>query len=270
VAAGRATCEDGRVDGSEAVSPRRRKEWFDDESFWRELYPYMFSRARMAQGAADVDGALALARPRGRSALDLCCGPGRCAIVLAHRGFSVTGVDRTSFLLAKARSRARRERVLVEWVRADMRDFVRPGAFDVALSMFTSFGYFDDKEQDVDVLRHVAASLKPGGAFVVDVVGKEFLARVFQPTTSEVLADGSTLFQRHEVFDDWTRVRNEWTLVRRGRARTFRFHHTIYSGDELRERLKRAGFDEVELYGSLAGEPYGPASPRLVAVARRR
>jgi len=262
------------------MTSRRRREWFDDESFWRELFPYMFSRARLAAGEADVDGALVLARPPGRAALararppgraalDLCCGPGRCSIPLARRSFSVTGVDRTRFLLDKARARARQAKVRIEWVEADMRDFERPGAFDLALSMFTSFGYFEDKEQDVEVLRHVATSLRPGGAFVIDVVGKEFLARYFQPTTSEVLPDGSVLFQRHEVFDDWTRLRNEWTLVRGGRSRTFRFHHTIYSGQELRDRLLRAGFSSCELYGSLAGEPYGPTSRRLVAVARR-
>lgn len=249
--------------------PKRRKEWFDDESFWRELYPFMFSESRFRQAEGEVDRALALARPRGRSALDLCCGPGRCSIALARRGFAVTGVDRTSFLLDKARARARRSGVRVEWVRADMRDFVRPRAFDVALSMFTSFGYFADKEEDVGVLRNVLASLKPGGAFVIDVAGKEFVARFFQSTTSEALPDGTTLVQRHEILDDWTRVGNEWTLVRRGRARTFRFHHTIYSGQELRDRLARAGFAATRLYGSLDAEPYGPESRRLVAVARR-
>jgi len=251
------------------MSPTRRREWFDDDAFWRELYPYMFPPSRFAQAESDVRGALALARPRGRRALDLCCGPGRCSIVLARRGFSVTGVDRTRFLLEKARARARRARVRVEWVRADMRDFVRAEGFDLALNLFTSFGYFDDKEEDGAVLEAVLASLKPGGAFVIDVVGKEFLARVFQPTTSEALADGSTLVQRQEIFDDWTRVRNEWTLLRRGRARTFRFHHTIYSGQELRDRLLRAGFARVELYGSLGGGAYGLTSPRLVAVARK-
>ena len=95
--------------------------------------------------------------------LDLCCGPGRFSIELAKRGFRVTGVDRTRFLLGKAKSREKKAGVKVEWVESDMRDFVRPGAFDLALSMFTSFGYFDDKADDLRVLRQVCESLKPGG-----------------------------------------------------------------------------------------------------------
>jgi SAM-dependent methyltransferase len=251
------------------MATKRKREWFDDESFWRDLYLFMFPPERLAAGTEEVDRILALARPPGRSALDLCCGPGRIAVPLARRGFSVTGVDRTRFLLDKARARARRVKSRPEWVRADMRDFVRPEAFDLALNLFTSFGYFDDREADLTVLRNVLTSLRPRGVFVIDGVGKELLARIFQPTTSQTLADGSRLVERHEIFDDWTRIRNEWILVRKGRARTFRFHHTVYSGQELKDRLLGVGFDSVRLFGSLAGEPYGLDAGRLVAVARK-
>jgi len=251
------------------MSAPRKKEWFDDDSFWRELSPFLFTKERLAAADDHVEKALDLARPRGRKALDLACGPGRCSVALARRGFTVTGVDRTKLLLDRARSRARRAGVAVEWVRADMRDFVREEAFDLALSMFTSFGYFDEKEEDLAVLRNVLASLKPGGVFLMELVGKEFLAGVFQPTTMDTLPDGSRLVQNHEIFDDWTRIRNEWVLVRKGRTRTFRFHHTIYSGQELKDRLHAAGFARIQLFGSLEGHPYGRDSERLVAVARR-
>jgi SAM-dependent methyltransferase len=248
---------------------RRKKEWFDDDSFWRELHPFLFTRERLAAGPEHVEKALALARPRGRRALDLCCGPGRCSIALAQLGFSVTGVDRTKLLLDRARSRARRAGARVEWVQADMRDFIREEAFDLTLSMFTSFGYFDDKEEDRVVLSNVLASLKPGGVLVMELVGKEFLAGGFQPVTMDELPDGSRLVHRHEIFDDWTRLRNEWVLIRQGRTRTFTFHHTIYSGQELKDRLLGAGFADVKLYGSLEGDPYGLDAQRLVAVARK-
>jgi hypothetical protein len=103
----------------------------------------------------------------------------------------------------------------------------------------------------------------------MDLAGKEILARIFEPTTSVALADGTRLVQRHEVFDDWTRVRNEWILIRRGRSKTFHFHHTIYSGQELRERLKRVGFADVRLFGSLDGTEYGVNASRLIAVAQK-
>lgn len=251
------------------MAPDRAAEWFDDERFWREFYGYIFSEARFAGANGEIEQVLALAKPAGRDALDLCCGPGRCAIPLALKGYNVTGVDRTGFLLEQARARARQAGVAIEWVQQDMRDFVRTGCFDLVVSLFTSFGYFNDKQEDTTVLRNICRSLKPGGACLIDVAGKEFLARIFQPTTSSVLEDGSLLVERHEVFDGWTRIRNEWILIRDTSVYRFRFHHTIYSGQELKDRMTEAGLHEIRLYGSLGGEEYGPAAGRLVAVGRK-
>ena len=247
----------------------RKKEWFDNDSFWRELYHFMFPEQRFTAADEQVTDALALTKPSGKSVLDLCCGPGRCSIALAKRGFSVTGVDRTKFLLDKARARARAEKVQIEWVQSDMRDFVRADSFALALSMFTSFGYFDDKGEDLLVLRNMFTSLQSGGACLIEVLGKEHLAKIFQPTISNVLPDGTLMVERHEIFDDWTRVRNEWLLIKNSTVKRFKFHHTVYSGLELRDLLERAGFVDVKLYGSLKGDEYAPDAERLVAVARK-
>ena len=246
-------------------------EWFEDESFWSDFYPVMFPEERLRLGADEATKALALAgvtAPEGRAALDLCCGPGRHAVPLAQRGVRVTGVDRTSFLLERARERARLVGVEIELVQSDMRDFRRPAAYDLALSLFTSFGYFEDREDDLVVLRNVRASLRPHGVFVMDLVGKECLARSFQPTRSRTLAEGTVLVERCEIADDWTRIDNEWLLIRGDRVRTFRFRLSMYSGLELHDRLRQAGFGRVSIHGGLDGAPYDLDATRLVAVAR--
>ncbi len=245
----------------------REDEWFDDDVFWEELYPFLFHEARFDAASEDMDGILSLARLSGTRVLDLCCGPGRHSVELATRGFEVTGIDRTAFLLAKAESRAALAGVAVEWVRSDMRDFVRPGAYDLAISMFTSLGYFEDPDQDVHVLENIHRSLVPGGTLVIDVMGKEVVAGMFQPTIGTALPDGSFLVQKHRVLRDWTRMENEWIVIRDDTARTFTFEHTIYSGLELRERLERAGFRQVTLHGGLDGSDYDNRAKRLIAVA---
>ena len=246
-------------------------EWFEDESLWREIYPVLFPEERVRVGEEEVSKALKLAglpEATDAAALDLCCGPGRHALPLARRGLRVTAVDRTRFLLDRARERARLAGLSVEFVEADMREFQRPTAFDLALSLFTSFGYFAAREEDLQVLRNVRASLRPRGVFVMDMAGKEWLARHFEPTRSRTLEDGSLFIDRCRVVDDWTRVENEWILIRDGRARTFRLGLSIYSGQELRDRLLEAGFARVDLYGNLDGAPYDREASRLIAVAR--
>jgi hypothetical protein len=115
----------------------------------------------------------------------------------------------------------------------------------------------------------VLESLRPGGSFVIDLISKEQLARIFSPVGLETYPDGTQLLQRREIFDDWTRIRNQWTIIRRGRTKVYAFHHTIYSGQELRDLMERAGFTGVKLYGSLDGEAYGRTTTRLVAVGRK-
>jgi SAM-dependent methyltransferase len=246
------------------------REWFENENFWRDMYPYMFDEKRFAAADEQVRKIVKLTGIRRGAVLDLCCGPGRHSVALARRGFQVTGVDRTRFLLNKARRRAKSARAKVEVVHGDMRHFVRPGAFRLALSLFTSFGYFDKKDDDRRVARNIFESLQPGGVCVIDVMGKERLAKAFQATLSTRYPDGTLLIQLHEVFDEWSRIRNEWILLKGNRARRYKFHLTVYSGQELKGRLRQAGFAEVKLCGDFDGQPYGPDSPRLVAVAHKR
>jgi SAM-dependent methyltransferase len=243
-------------------------EWFEDESFWEALEPFLFPKERMGAAAGEVDQIFELLDFEGRDVLDLCCGPGRHSIEIARRGFAVTGVDRSPYLLEKARSNAAEARVGVEWVAADMREFSRNEAFDLVLNMFTSFGYFDDKNDDLTVLRNIRSSLREGGVFLLETVGKEWLANVFQPTSSDEVPEG-LLVQRHEIFDDWSRISNEWIVIRDGRSTSFEFHHTIYSGQELKDRFLQTGFEDVRVYGDLDGSVYGPGAERLVVVGRK-
>lgn len=242
-------------------------EWFADESFWETFYDAMFTEERFASASEQLEEILALSGFDGRDVLDLCCGPGRLAIGLAERGFNVTGVDLSAFLLTRAKERSGADRV--EWVHEDMRTFVRPEAFDLVVNVFTSFGYFDDKADDVRVLRNIHKSLRDGGVLVMELLGKEYLAKVFQPTVSTTTEDGRVWIQRHEIFDDWSRIRNHWILVDGERARSFTFHHTVYSAQELKDRLAEVGFTDTRVYGGLDGSEYGPDAKRLVVVATK-
>lgn len=244
-------------------------EWFRDEKLWELTFPYMFSEDRLGAGELQVEKIMELVEVKGKRILDLCCGPGRHAVPFAKRGFEVTAVDASEFLLAKAKVLAKEKLAEIEWVQGDMRDFLRPATFDLAISFFTSFGYFDDQDEDVKVLRNIHESLKPGGSLLLDTMSKELMAMNFQDTTSQRLSNGSTLVQRHEIFDSWCRVRNEWTVIAGGEAETFMFDLNLYSARELKERLEAAGFTSIRVYGDLDGIDYDIEAKRLIVVAER-
>ena len=244
-------------------------DWFENEALWRELYPYVFPVERVAAAPGQVSQMLALTCVGGGAVLDLCCGPGRHAVEFARRGFAVTGVDRSRFLLERARERALGAGAAVEWVLDDMREFQRPATFDLACNLFTSFGYFQMEEDNLRVLRNVCESLRDGGTFVMDMVGRERMERQGMEARETRFADGAVLIQEPRVREDWTRMENQWTVVKAGQSRSYRFEHHLYSGPDLQDRLSSCGFASVRLYGDLQGSPYGPDALRLVAVARK-
>jgi len=71
--------------------------------------------------------------------------------------------------------------------------------FDIAISLFTSFGYFEDPRDDQKVLANVHASLKPGGKLLMDMSGKEVIARTFQPTGWSEPEPGTLVLQDRKV-----------------------------------------------------------------------
>lgn len=243
--------------------------WHDDDAFWEEFAPLMFGPAQWSAAADEIEGVLARAAvaPAGR-VLDMCCGPGRHSLALARRGFRVTGVDRTRAYLEQARAAAAAEGLAVEWVEADARAFRREGAFDLALSLYTSFGYSEDPADDRRLMANLRASLAPGGTLVVDLLGKEILARIFQQRDWQPLEGGGFALQERQVARDWGWMENRWVILRDGAVREHRFGHRLYAGTELVALLRDVGFETVSLFGDFAGAPYDHRAQRLLAVAR--
>ncbi len=242
--------------------------WHEQDDFW-ETVP-LFGQERLEVAPQEVDSVISLLGIEpGASVLDLCCGVGRHSLELARRGFRVTGVDRTAAYLQTARQNAATEDLEVEFIQADMREFVRPVAFDAAINLFTSFGYFEDPDEDRQVADALCRSLKPGGALVMELMGKEVLARIFLPCDWQELPDGSLFLQERVVKRDWTWIENRWILVKDGQRREYEISHRLYDGAGLKQLLLDAGFESVALYGDLDRAAYDTDARRLVALARK-
>ena len=244
--------------------------WHEDDELWRTLTPFLFDEEKRGQASTEVEGVLnLLGVAPGAKLLDLCCGPGRHAVELARRGFAVTGVDRTASYLDLARGRAAQAGLDIEFVQDDMRRFRRAESFDGAINLYTSFGYFEDPAENFQVLLNLHASLKPGARLVMELMGKEIMARIFAPKDWHELPDGSLFLAEREIVESWNKMRDKWILVRGGERRVLEFTHFLYSGEELAGLLRQAGFQRVSIHGGLDGSPYDRNALRLVAVGER-
>ena len=263
---------------------REKLEWFNDEDFWKYFSSIMFDEKRWAEVPEVADGVMRLARLNGGTvseakALDLCCGMGRITAELARRGFAATGVDITASLLETAREDAAYEGLDIEYLEADARSFKRFGFFDTAVNLYISFGYFEDPADDLLLVRNVAESLKPGGSFIIEALGKEIAVRDF--TSGEWFERaGYTVLTEYEPVDSWAALKNRWILIQNSgqdsiekEAQAKRIERTftqrLYSATEIRALLFQAGFSTVEIYGGWDERPYDQNAHALIAVGRK-
>ncbi len=242
-----------------------KRPWF--ETIFDERYPELFAPLE-GNAEEEVDEIVRLlGLPAGAAVEDLGCGRGRHAIPLAQRGYEVTGVDLSDKMLDLARCRSRSDGVRVDWVRADMRAFRRPGAFDACLSLFTSFGFFSDEENQ-KVLDNVGASLKPGGRLLLDLrnAGKGLSRLADLDETREIASGTLKMSMRYDHAS--RRARAEHVLTRRDGIRiASAFDVRIYSREELAGMIGKAGMRLAEIFGSLSGAPFDDESARMVVVA---
>ena len=243
-------------------------DWYEDDDLWTGFAEVMFPPHRAAEAERLVTTSPLLATAPGDRVLDLACGPATHLVPLARRGAVVTGVDLSEAMLARAHDVCEREGVRARLVRADMREHVEPGAYDLVINMYTSFGYFTDPDDNLQVLRNAHASLAPGGRLLVDLMGKEVYAGWVGPP-KVVDVEGGTVVMSDTILDDWTRFRTDWTLVRGDTVRRSSLELFVYSAAEMRALFTAAGFDEVTCYGDLDGSPYDNHARRLVVQGTR-
>lgn len=244
--------------------------WHESDEFWTAVTSRLFPPERLEAAESEVDAILRLAdADPGAEVLDMACGVGRHCLALARRGFHVTAVDRTECYLRQAQEAAAGEDLQVEWVLNDMRRFRREGAFDVALNLFSSFGYFEDPADDRLVAENFLASLRPGGVLIMEMMGKEVLARIFRPRHWSEGADGELWLDEAIIRPGWDWIDNTWILIKEDVRQEFSVGHRLYSAAELRHLLLECGFASAEAYGNLDGAPYDHSAQRLIMVARK-
>jgi ubiquinone/menaquinone biosynthesis C-methylase UbiE len=242
--------------------------WWD--VYFNRLYLDMFQRIlNPDRSTREVEGITSLLEiDPGAHILDLCCGQGRHAVRLSRAGFSVTGLDRSKYLLEQAQEEASKANATVTWVRGDMRLLPWRAQFDACINLFTAFGYFSDEAENQQVLYQVERVLKPGGWFFLDVSNRDYDLQHLWPKAWH--RDGQTIILEEAEFDPLT-CRFTLTLTRLQGEKTESIRHSVrhYTAPELSTMLRRAGLEPVEIYGDFDGTPFHLHSPRMIVVARK-
>ena len=196
--------------------------------------------------------------PTGARLLDVCCGTGYLAGILARRGFHVTGVDSSAAMIEYARENAPAATFHV----ADVSDIRLTAEFDGAVSTFDSLNHIVGCARLDAVLGHTAAALRPGAAFAFDVLFEEAYLNHWGENFAIVRDDHVLTITGSRYDPRRRRARCTITMFRRIEGVWSRADVTVeeqcYSREQLDLALDRAGFGEVSCYDArdlgMAGE----------------
>jgi len=211
-----------------------------------------------------------LALPTGSRVLDVPCGQGRHAHLLAETGFRVDGLDYSEHLVAKARERGTGP--TLRYTRGDMRRLPArwSGRFDAVVNLFTSFGFFATPRDDALVIAEFARVLRPDGMLVWhggsrDGVMARFLSRDWWK------ADDGTMIGHRRRFDPLSGVLTIDTDWEGPSGRGSRQHRIrLYTATRLAELCLDAGLVVEEAYDGWNDRPLRRRSSEMVLVARKR
>lgn len=211
-----------------------------------------------------------LALQPGAKVLDLCCGQGRHLIDLMRRGYDVTGVDLSEYMLGKCREAAAIEGLEPKLIVSDMRGIDFTEEFDAVINMFTSFGYLESEEEDQKVLDRVSHALKPGGRFLIDVMNRDWLMKNFKERDWQTNSRGDVLFSERR-FDSITGRNNvrEFAIHVDGK-RSERGHSLrLYTYRELELKLEKAGLKIELAWGGYDSSEFTRTSKGMMIVATK-
>jgi ubiquinone/menaquinone biosynthesis C-methylase UbiE len=201
--------------------------------------------------------------------LDVPCGQGRHAHLLAEAGFDVDGLDYSANLLAVARKRG--TAMNLRYTRGDMRKLPTRWTrrFDAVLNLFTSFGFFAHPSDDARVIREFARVLKPGGVLIWhggsrDGVMARFLERDWWT------APDNTLFAQEREFDPLSGVLTVHSSWRRGARKGTREHRLrLYTATRLAELCVDTGLLVEQAFDAFNDRPLRRTSSEMLLVARK-
>ena len=134
---------------------------------------------------------------RSSSLLDMACEGGRHSIFLTKNGYDVTGFDLS---LANIKYAKQFENDRLRFFLHDMRFLFYINYFDLALNLFTSFGYFETEKDHINALRSFRKSLKKDGLLVLDYFNTNKIVSNLTPEEVRHI-DGIDFHINKKVFD---------------------------------------------------------------------
>ncbi len=200
--------------------------------------------------------------------LDLGCGRGRHSITLARRGYKVKGIDISEEAVKKASAKA--NEIGLDNIEFEVRDMRNPlpEIFDAIVNLFTTFGYFEQDQENLKVLDSVVKMLNQDGIFVLDYLNARKVRSGYKQE-DEGEFQGIKYHIRRYVKNNSIHKDIVFSGDRLTRNRGYSERVKLYDLEWFEEEMEKRNLQIENVYGDYKGSEFDPhSSPRLLIISK--
>jgi SAM-dependent methyltransferase len=238
--------------------------WFESW-FNTKYYHLLYKNRNDVEAQKFIDNILLhLSLPIGSKILDVACGKGRHSKYLSCKGFDVTGIDLSTESIAEASLSASEN---LHFFEHDMRKIFKPQYFNLVVNMFTSFGYFDNHEDNQNTIDSMASGIKDEGYLLIDFFNSTFVENTLIPNFEVEIE--SIKFQTHKKIEDGFIVK-DITVFDSNQEFHFQEKVQLLTIENFTKYLSNQGLEIRSIFGNYELETFKKEeSPRLIILAQK-
>lgn len=206
--------------------------------------------------------------------LDVGCGPGIYAELLAQRGFTVTGVDFSRRSIYYARSSATEKGLHIDYLYQDYLQLAVMRQFDVAIMIYCDYGALSPEKRKV-LLGKLYHALRPGGRLILDVFSLAAYER-FSEQQSWKISERGGFWSAEPYLELLNRCKypsnvtlEQFVILSGDQSKSYYIWNSYFSVDSLLTELDAAGFRLVEVFSDVAGRAYDEYSDTLAVIFQK-
>ena len=242
-----------------------QKEWF---SSWFDTpyYHILYKNRDYAEASLFIDNITKFLKLKEYiTCWDLCCGKGRHSIYLNKKGYRVIGTDLSEQSICEANKSANEK---LEFYQHDMRHLFRTNYFDTIFNLFTSFGYFEKREDDLHVFDSVQKALKPNGLFVFDYLNSDYVKGIIK--AQDVITKDGITFNVTKKIENNTVIKSI-NFTDKGQDFDFEERVKLFDKSYFEGLAKQCNLNILYTFGNYQLQEFdAKTSPRLILVLQKK
>ena len=235
------------------------KTWFDSK-----YYHILYKNRDEKEAIRFLDNITQYLKITKGNVLDVGCGKGRHAKYFNELGFNVVGIDLSLNSISIAKQKETQD---LKFHQFDMRKVFKENSFNLVTNLFTSFGYFDNTQDEQKSINAMSKNLKKDGLLIIDFMNvKKIIKNLVGEESKEI---NKVKFDITREFKDDYILKN---ISITDNNISLRFQEKVHALTlfDFSEMIQKSGMSIIDIFGSYNLDSFDASkSERLILIARK-